>query len=420
MKAIVLIVSLSGMLGASWREDLEQAMKLRDAGEQAAAEHLYDRVLEQAKDLNAAQLNALGMELAHQARERDAERVYRQSLEEWDKLGPQTASSRSITAENLGVLLQMTGRYADAEPLLLGRLRQAEAAGGSASPETARAAALLAVLYQAWGQLAKAESFAAQSDREWSRLDGERENRGANRHIWATVLLDEQRYAEAEELLRESVEDLPERARAGVYNDLATADIRQNRLGEAEVWASQAVALARELFPAGHAMLAISLNNLAQILRFEGRYLEAEKDYREAIGIWQRASGAQNPDAAKGFMNLAALYHERGREAGAEDLYRQAAAIFEASYGKGQLLTLVARNELGEVLRAQHRYSESERLSRETLGPLESSLGEHDSRVIRALTNYARLLEDTRRVREASAVRGRIQTIAAGFRNPNP
>jgi hypothetical protein len=421
MKSIVLIVSLSGVLGAaSWRDDLDQAGKLREAGEIAAAQQLYDRVLEQANDLNAAQLNALGMELAHEARFRDAERAYRQSLAAWDKLGLQTASSRSITAENLGVLLQTTGRYAEAEPLLLERLQQAETTGESASPDAARAAALLAVLYQAWGQPGKAESFALQAEKRWGALDGERESRAANRRILAAIRLDEQRYPEAEELLRGLINDLSETALVGVYTDLATAELRQDHLAEAEPWALRAVTLARRLFPAEHPTLGKTLNNLAQIERFQGHYLGAERDYREAIDIWQRGLGPQSLDTAKGLMNLAALYHDRGREAGAEDLYRRAAAIFETSYGKAQPLTLIARNELGEVLRAQRRYSESERLSRETLGPLESSLGARDSRVIRALTNYARLLEDTRRGREATAVRGRIQTIAAGFRNPNP
>jgi len=71
------------------------------------------------------------------------------------------------------------------------------------------------------------------------------------------------------------------------------------------------------------------------------------------------------------------------------------------------------------LLRAGRRFSESEGLSRATVEPLESALGEQDPRVLRALANYARLLDDTRRGVQAAAVRGRIQGLAGGFR-PSP
>src|SRR5579872_4715421 len=255
MKSIVLLVSLSGILGAtSWRDDLEQAGRLRGLGESVAAEELYHRVLEEAKGLNAAQLNAMGMELAHQSRWADAEQVYRQSLAAWDRLGSQTAPSRSITAGNLAVLLETAGRHAEAEPLLLDQLRQAEAGGRATGAVAARAAALLAALYQAWGQPEKAESFAVRADKGLSASDGERESRAANRRILAAILLDERRYPEAEDLLRGLIQDLPERARVGVYNDLAMAETQQGQLAEAETWALQAVTQARQLLPAGHPM----------------------------------------------------------------------------------------------------------------------------------------------------------------------
>jgi len=146
----------------------------------------------------------------------------------------------------------------------------------------------------------------------------------------------------------------------------------------------------------GDPLEASALNNLAQICRFQGRYVEAEQHYREAIAIWEAAFGERHPDTAKGMLNLAALYHERGREAGAEDLYRKAAAIFEDMYGNDHELTLVARAELAEVLRAERRYSESKRLILATLPVLEARLGVADPRVVRALGNYERLLEDAR------------------------
>jgi len=79
-------------------------------------------------------------------------------------------------------------------------------------------------------------------------------------------------------------------------------------------------------------------------------------------------------------------------------------------------VTLVARNELADVLRAQGRFTESEKLGRPTLASLQTALGPQDPRVIRALTNYARLLEDTKRSKQAAALRAQIQGVSQGFR----
>jgi len=383
MKSVVLWVAFLGLLAAS-----------------AGAEGLTG--------LSAAQLNARGLALFGQHQYREAEQAYRASLEAWDRLGNSFAASRSITAANLGTLLWMEGRFSEAEPLLAGQMSQPTAA------------ITLAAFYQAWGRLNKAEAFAVQADTVLRTLPDRTEERLANRRVLASILLSEGRYEEGEASMRSLLADLPPRSAVAAYNDLAVAETSQRHLGEAETLAARALELARQTFAPDHPLAAVSLNNLAQTQRFQGLYLEAEKNYREAIEIWRRALGPQHPDLAKGLMNLAAFYHERGREAGAEDLYRQAAPILDRAYGKGNPVTLVAWNELGEVLRAEHRYSESEKLSNATVAPLEAAVGQTDPRVIRALDNYARLLDDTRRVREASVVRGRIQSAAAGFRRPTP
>jgi hypothetical protein len=92
------------------------------------------------------------------------------------------------------------------------------------------------------------------------------------------------------------------------------------------------------------------------------------------------------------------------------------AGIFESAYGSGDPLTLVARNELADVLRAEGRLTESGKLGPATLASLEAALGPQDSRVMQALANYARLLDDTKRSKEAAALRTRIQGMSEGFR----
>lgn len=422
MKAILLVLLLSrALVAASWPDDLAQAERLSQAGRDVEAEQVYQQVLDRAQQLNAAQLNALALELSRHKRYRDAEWAYRRSLQAWEQLGPQVVVSRSVTEENLAMLLQHQGRYAEAEAQLLDALRNMQAASGTGDLNSARAASALAAVYQAWGQPHKGEPWAVQADQTFeARPDATQEERLAGRQMRASLLLAEGKYAEGEALMHALLTDLPDRQAVGAYNDLAAAETAQGHLAEAEPLAVHALELARRLFSPHQPLVAVSLNNLAQIQRFEGRYLEAELNYREAIKAWEHALGREHPDTAKGVMNLAALYHMRGRESGAEDLYRRAASVFETSLGKAHSLTLVAQNELGEVLRAQHRFSESEKLSRASLGALASTLGDEDPRVIRALTNYARLLQETNRPREAAAISKRLEAMAHGFTNQHP
>lgn len=402
MKSLLLFLSLSPIVGAAtWVSDLQESARLRNAGQVEASERIYRQILNNAKSLNAPQLNALGIDLAAQGRDRDAEWAYRRSLEEWDRLGLQKTVSRSTTAANLGILLQAKGRYSEAEPVLLDRFQQADG-----NEETARAARDLAALYLTWGHLDEAESFALRSE----ALFQQPAEQIASRRLLASTMLAQGRIEEGSDLLRALLKDLPDRSAITAYNDLATVEIRRNQPAKAESLVLEALELARRVLPAEHEYVAVALNNLAQCQRFQGRYLQAEKNYRQAIDIWKHVLGAQHPDLAKGLMNLAAFYHERGREAGAEDLYRQARAILETAYGKDHTLTLIASNELGEVLRAQRRFAEAEKLSRATVTALEMSLGDKDPRVIRALENYARLLEDTRRASEAASVRNHIHS----------
>ena len=418
MRAMVLFVGLAACIeGASWKDSLQEAARLRDAGQTAAAERIYQQTLNDSSDLSPGELNALGMEFFYLARYPAAESLYRRALDGWDRLGQNAVASRSATEANLGALLKAEGRFAEAETLLLNCLRQAEALDGPNSLKAGRTSTGLASLYLVWGNLPKAESYAVRAKTNLDALLTPQapERTDAGRTLGA-IWLTQRRYAEGEALLRSLLPGLTERQALSVYSDLAVSAIRQDHFPDALTLSLEALDRARRVLPAGHPMIATALNNVAQAERFQGNYLDAEKHYREAIAIWQEALGRKHPDTAKGLMNLAAFYHERGRESGAEELYRQAAAIFDAAYGPDQSLTLLTRSELAEVLRAEHRFSESEKIDQAILGPLEKSLGVEDPRVVRALANYARLLEQTKRGPQAAAIRGRIQVAGQGLR----
>ena len=110
------------------------------------------------------------------------------------------------------------------------------------------------------------------------------------------------------------------------------AAYRQGDYAEAESRFDAALKEA-EAFGPEDPRLAMSLNNLAELYRAQGRYGEAEPLYRRSLAIWEKALGPEHPDVATSLNNLALLYDAQGRYPEAEPLYRRALAIREKALG---------------------------------------------------------------------------------------
>ncbi len=78
---------------------------------------------------------------------------------------------------------------------------------------------------------------------------------------------------------------------------------------------------------------AVTLSNLAEIYRAQGRYAEGEPLYQRALVIDKKALGPEHPGVATDLNNLALLYQAQGRYDEAEPLHQQALAIAEEAAG---------------------------------------------------------------------------------------
>jgi tetratricopeptide (TPR) repeat protein len=301
-------------------------------------------------------LNSQGLGLYQQGRYAGAEACYRRALEAFP--GEQ-ALSRAIVKENLGAALTAQGRLSEAEALLV----------------------------QAFGELKDLTG-------PGSRQTGQAVNR------LASVYLGEHRYREAVGLLENMIGAADDVTLVTTYGNLAVAALGLADNAKAEEYARLGLAAADRALPREDVGRAAVLNNLAQACRFTGKYLEAERNYREAIAIWESKLGPAHPDLGRGLMNLAAFYHDRGREAGAEQLYLRAYEILDQS---DPLTALVVRNELADVLRGELRYTEAEKLARATLVQMEETMQSEDPRLQRAWMNWMRLQDESHRTAAARA-----------------
>ena len=193
-------------------------------------------------------------------------------------------------------------------------------------------------------------------------------------------------------------------------NNLALVLRGQGRYGEAEPLHRRALAIYEKVLGPKHPFTATSLNNLAAVLEAQGRYGEAESLYRRALAIYEKVRGSEHPDTATSLNNLAAVLQDQGRYGEAELLHRRALAIRENVLEAEHPDTAQSLNNLAAVLQAQGRYGEAEPLYRRALAICEKVLGEHPNTAT-SLDNLASVLQDQGRYGEAESLYRRALAI---------
>ena len=111
------------------------------------------------------------------------------------------------------------------------------------------------------------------------------------------------------------------------YNNMAQNAMAQGKPADAENQFRLAVKEA-ETMDAKDPKLATSLNNLANCLRQQGKFPEAEEHYKRALEVRQKAVGPLHKDLIGIYDNYAKLLRVTGREAEAKKMEQHAQAIF--------------------------------------------------------------------------------------------
>jgi len=113
------------------------------------------------------------------------------------------------------------------------------------------------------------------------------------------------------------------------YNISAQQCMSQGKLAEAENHFR--LALKEVESAATDPKLPTTLNNLANCLRQQGRYQEAEPLYKQAIAIKEKIAGHFSKDLVVLLENYAKLLRLSGRTAEADRVEQRAQAIFGKS-----------------------------------------------------------------------------------------
>ena len=165
--------------------------------------------------------------------------------------------------------------------------------------------------------------------------------------------------------------------------------------------AKAAAGAIRERHGVSHPDLVAATNIRALCHKALGQYEEAETLYREAIGLAEKAYGAEATEVAIMIDNLAGLYFEQQRIALSEPLRRRALEIFLKTTGPQSVNTLTSTQNLGAVLYAKGQYAEAERHYRRAMAIAEKVYRPNDPLWGRLLDNLAGAVRSQGRLAEA-------------------
>ncbi len=180
---------------------------------------------------------------------------------------------------------------------------------------------------------------------------------------------------------------------AGVRNTIGTTLQWLVRYDDAESNFRKSLELRRSALPAGHADIAISMNNLASLLHARNNLAEAEPSYREALQILRAAFPAGHRETANTLDNLAAVLKDRNKPAEAEALYRESLAMRRAVLPAGHPEIALSLNDLALFLTSQNRLAEAEPLHREALAIFRAALPAGHPHIAMGLNNLGLLLK---------------------------
>jgi tetratricopeptide (TPR) repeat protein len=150
-------------------------------------------------------------------------------------------------------------------------------------------------------------------------------------------------------------------------NNLASAVRAQGRYVDAEGLFREALKIDADTIGTAHPNYAIDLNNLAGVVEAQGRYAEAEALYREALQIDADTIGTAHPDYAIDLNNLAGVVQEQGRYGDAEGLYREAMKIDADTIGAAHPDYAKDLCNLGVNMAYQKKFTEARDLMEQAL-----------------------------------------------------
>ncbi len=178
---------------------------------------------------------------------------------------------------------------------------------------------------------------------------------------WATILIRQGRFAEAQALLEQLLDDKAnlDLGDVSLLHNLAAALAQRRKLDIAWSTQSRAYEILVEQAGANNPLAVESLGALAQLADMRGEWAEAERLYQEALTRARAVMGTRSHTVYALELGMAWFYGARDEDAASEKHALQALELAEALNGKDSSQVAFALNALGYAMVNQERYEEA-------------------------------------------------------------
>jgi tetratricopeptide (TPR) repeat protein len=157
-----------------------------------------------------------------------------------------------------------------------------------------------------------------------------------------------------------------------------------------------------------HSDLLASINDIGEVLWYQGKYKEAEEMLRRALEGREKALGEEDVDTLTSVDSLALVLRARGKYEEAEKMLRRALEKKEKALGKENVDTLTSASHLALMLQDQEKYEEAEKMDRRALAGRERILGVEHPNTLISVNNLAVVLQKQGKYEEAEEMNRRV------------
>ena len=302
--------------------------------------------------------------------------------------------------QNLGSIYQKLGKFEQADSLLRSALDQRKSLFGADSPEVAESLTALGLLRSDQAHLEEAEQLVRQGlAMTRRRLPPKHPALAKATLAFGKVLAERGSYDQAVAALDKAVrlQSAPGVAPADLANSLSALADAHYRAGHYDICKSlytRVLEMHRQVYGAGHPLIADDLGSLAAVQRDLGYYSEAERLDRQALDMVQSYYGNNHPKTAGRLTALAESLTYQKKYDEAVSALEQALAIQERVYGPAHPSVAETLNELGNVASMRDKLDEAETRFRRAVDIYRAVYGDHHYLVAIALSNVAGIYMD--------------------------
>ncbi len=239
--------------------------------------------------------------------------------------------------------------------------------------------------------------------------------RARAKNILANLYMKESAYDKAilatAEVLEDSELDSCQEEIATAIDQLGEIAWRQGNAREAEKHFKEALGLREKIYGQKGRYYGSSLGNCALILYADGRLLESEEMQKRALQIKEDSLGRDHPELVCTLSNLAMLNQRLRRYDDAESLLKRSISICDAAYGTDSLAKALVSNNLGGIYLDQGKYKDACPQFEFSLECREKFLGRDNPALIKIVNNVALLYRKLGREEDATKMSQRAKNL---------